>query len=136
MTDRADLWAGNSFPRQATLVESRAMDTWRLISDQPEDIALIRHVVVNGVEQDVTLPAQTFRVEILQSVVNANERRDAMVAVSSQYVILAGRKGHPTLPDADMLRADQFYLRGRMYEIIEIVDHKPFILLAGCKVTP
>jgi hypothetical protein len=51
-------------------------------------------------------------------------------------VVIAGYKGHPTIKDSDLRRADTFMYKSRQYEIIEIIETIPGRLLASCDLTP
>lgn len=136
---RADQWLGNLAPNaQPGNIEVRAMDTARLIAARPVTIVVNRFVVnaETGLDEVIQLPPQTVRVELVQNTYGAKETRDSLIQQSRQYVFIAGILGHPTIPDTDLKRADQFLWQGLMYEVIDFIDTVPGRLLASGQVTP
>jgi hypothetical protein len=131
--NKADLWAGSTNPfADSGNTELRGVDTARTIAERPSIIVVSR--LVNG--RTIQLPPQTVRIEILQNPREANEQRDGMVAISKQYVVVIGVKDHPTLPNTDLLRADQFFFQERMYEVAEFIASIPGRLMVSAMVTP
>lgn len=133
--NRADVWLGNAAPNaQPGNVEARLMDTARLIAQRPSVVVLNRKLP--GVKGDTQLAPQTFRVEIVQAPRGSSDAQNALMAISQQYVVLIGLKGHSTLPDADIQRGDWFMLNNRRCTVSELVDTVPGRLLASCQFTP
>lgn len=125
----ADIWAGSVDPNpQQGNTEIRAMDTARTIMQRPSEIVISRRNPATG--QTIYLDPITVRVEIIQNIRGANELRDNWTDISRQYVVLIA------LPGTDLLRADQFFYGGLMYEIIEFVNTVPGRLLCSCEATP
>lgn len=133
MTNLADIWLTNSAPNpQHGNTEMRGMDTARLIDARPTMQVFSR--LVNG--RTVYLPPQRVRIEVIQNIRGANEQRDALLATTKQYCVVIGYKDNPTIPDTDLLRADQFFFQDRDYEIIEFIDTVPGRLLASAELMP
>ena len=129
----ADIWLTNSAPNpQQGNVELRGMDTARLIDARPSLVVFSR--LVN--DRTVQLPPQRVRLEVIQNIRGANEQRDALLATTKQYVVIIGFLDNPTIPDTDLLRADQFYFNDRMWEVIEFIDTVPGRLLASAELLP
>lgn len=129
----ADLWLGRNAPNaQKGNTELRGFDTARLIAQRASTITITRLVD----DHTVTLPPQTVRLEVVQSIRNANEQRDALLAVTKQYVVIIGYKDCPGIPDTDMQRGDQFYYAGLMFEVQEFLPTVPGRLLASGELTP
>lgn len=114
-------------------VQRFAVDTARRIADRPYTIIVTRD---NGDGDVVTLAPQVVRVEVVQNIRSGVELRDALVAISKQYVVLIGYKDHPTIPNTNLLRADVFMFQNRQYEVIEIIDTVPGRLLASADLKP
>lgn len=133
MTNLADIWLTNSAPNpQHGNTEMRGMDTARLIDARPTMQVFSR--LVNG--RTVYLPPQRVRLEVIQNIRGANEQRDALLATTKQYVVIIGFLDNPTIPDTDLLRADQFFFNDRMWEVIEFIDTVPGRLLASAELLP
>lgn len=131
--NRADQWLGQLAPNaQKGNTELRGNDTARLINARPSTVTILRQV--DG--HTVALPPQTVRLEVVQSIRNANEQRDAMLAVTKQYLVIIGYKGCPGIPDTDIQRADQFFYANLMFEVQEFLPTVPGRLLASGQVTP
>jgi|SRR6185369_5546430 len=132
--NRGMRWLGKITPVQRTDPLMRAVDTAYRIDSWPSATIVITRD--NGDGNVVNLPAQTIRIEVIQNIRSGVELRDALVAISKQYIVLVGYLNHPTIRDADLKRADTFMYKGRMYEIIEIIDTIPGRLLASADLTP
>ena len=131
---RADVWLGSQAPNPFKgSPEQRSYDTSRLISSQEASIVITRKVA--GVQDEVHLLPQLLRVDVVQSIRNASERTNMMMDISDQYVILIGRRDHPTLPNANILRGDTFWYQERGYEVIDVFTTIPGILNASCSLT-
>jgi len=133
MNNRGASWLGLVTPQQQPNVQQFAVDTARTIAERPSTIVIQRD---KGDEEYVTLDPQTVRIEVVQSIHDSGETRDALVAISRQYVVILGYKDHPTIPDTDMLRGDTFYFQNRTYEIQEVIDTLPGRLMASTDLTP
>lgn len=132
--NRADVWAGQVSPNpQRGNTEARSYDTARTIAERPTTIIVSRD---RGDGNFVELAPQTVRLEIVQNIRSGVELRDALVAISKQYVVILGYKDHPTIPDTDLLRADTFVYQNRIWEIIEIIDTLPGRLMASADLRP
>lgn len=133
--NKADLWLGNAAPNaQPGNVESRGMDTARLIAQRPSIIVVSRKDPVT--RNTIQLDPQTVRIEVSQGVTQGGEHRTIMLAVIQQYVVLVGYRNHPTIPDTDLLRADRFFYQDRMYEVYAVIDTVPGRLLVSCELQP
>lgn len=110
-----------------------AVDTANRIAERPYTITVQRDL---GDGTYVTLEPQAVRIDIIQSIRNSGENRDAMVAISKQYVVGMGYKGHPTIPDTNLQRGDTFYFQSRLYEVQEIIDTLPGRLMFSLDLTP
>lgn len=133
--NRADIWLSSTAPNpQAGNTEVRGFDTARLISARPSTIVVSRRDPDTRVT--IQLPPQVVRIEAMQNIRGAKDLRDAMVAISEQYVVVIGFKDHPTMPNTNLLRADRFFYQERMYEVIEFIDTVPGRLLVSCELRP
>lgn len=110
-----------------------AVDTERTIYERPFSIIIRRD---NGSGDVITLEPQTVRLDVFQNIRSGVELRDALMAISKQYVVLIGFKAHPTIPDTDIQRADTFKYQDRIYEIIEVVDTLPGRLMCTADLKP
>lgn len=134
VVNRADVWAGQITPDpQRGNQEMRCFDTARLIAQRPFTIVVTRD---DGNGKKETLAPQTVRLEPIQNIRSGVELRDALVAISKQYVVLIGYKDHPYIPNTDLRRADVFMYNGREWEVIELIDTIPGRLLASVDLTP
>ena len=118
---------------------TRALDTAALIAQRPFTVVLTRfdtNALTDLPAVRTPLIPQVIRIEVIQAIRGSVEVRDLFMNSSQQNVVLIGYRGHPTIPNTDMQRADQFFYQNRMYEIIEIIDTVPGILLASCELTP
>lgn len=132
--NKADQWLGTLAPNpQAGNTELRGNDTARLINARPSSIVITRNLDDGTVVQ---LAPQTVRVEVVQSIRDSGENRDALVAISKQYVVIIGYKDCPGIPDTNILRGDMFFYQQRMYEIEELIDTIPGRLMASGDLTP
>ncbi len=133
--NRADRWAGSAAPNpQRGNTEERGYDTARTIAARPFQIIIQRSVP--GSDENVNLPPQVVRIEILQSARQALELHNTMLAISRQYVVVMGFKDHPTIPDTDLKRADRFFYDNLEWEIIEFIPTIPGRLLVSAMATP
>lgn len=130
--NRADRWLGDTTPMVAGNTTSYAGDTARRIADRPSTIVVSRRDPTTGAT--IQLAPQTVRIEVAQR--GSDEQFDAMVSISHQYVVLIGYKDHPTIPNTNLLRADEFFFNGRMYEVVDFIDTVPGRLLASAELTP
>ena len=130
---RGAIWMSRITPQQLPNVVQFAVDTDRLIQERPSQIVLTRD---KGDGNVVVLEPQTIRIEIVQSIRNANERVDAMVIIAAQYVVMVGYKDHPTIPNTDWQRDDTFFYQKRLYKVIELIDTVPGRSLASGELTP
>lgn len=133
MSNRGAIWMGLVSNSQLPNVQQFAVDTARTIEIRPSWITISRD---KGDGDFVQLEPQKVRLEVVQSIRDSGENRDAMVAISKQYVVIMGYKQHPTIPDTDLQRGDQFFFQNRMYEIQEIIDTLPGRLMASGDLTP
>jgi hypothetical protein len=132
--NRADTWVGQIAPDpQRGNQEMRSYDTARLIAARPYTIVVQRD---KGNQTLVTLAPQVVRLEVVQNIRSGVELRDAMVAISKQYVVIIGYKDHPTIPNTDLRRADTFVYNNREWEIVEIIDTIPGRLMCSADLTP
>lgn len=89
----------------------RAVDAWRRIQDKPTQIIIVRDL--GG-----ALAEQTVRVEW------SGEVRDVMGQVGTvgeRQITVFGVQGHPTVPDTDIRRGDQFALDGVQYKVVDVL---------------
>jgi hypothetical protein len=129
----ADVWLTSNAPNpQQGNTEVRGMDTARLIDARPSMVVFSR--LVNG--RTVQLPPQRVRLEVIQNIRGANEQRDALLATTKQYVVIIGIVDHPTIPDTNLLRSDQFFFNDRMWECIEFIDTIPGRLMVSAELLP
>lgn len=131
--NRGQVWLNFIPPVIAPDVVSLAVATANTIAERPSTIVVKRDT---GEGNYVTLPEQTVRIEVVQSIRDSGENRDAMVAISKQYVVMMGFRAHPTIPDTDLQRGDTFYFQNRVYQVQEIIDTLPGRLMASADLTP
>lgn len=128
------VWSGQITELSIPDTTQRAVDTAVLIEQKPSTIVIQRRNEMTGIT--VSLPAQTVRLEPIQNIREANENRDAWVAVSKQYVVIVGYKDHPTIPNTNIRRADLFFFDGYMYEVTELFTTIPGRMLASGNIQP
>ena len=136
MTNRADLWAGSVAPNPfAGNIERRSYDAARLINAAPALIVISRAVPLTG--ETIQLPPQTVRLELLHPLRGGSEAIDAMLnEISIQFGVIIGYRGHPTIPNTDVQRADRFFWGGIMWEVTDFMPTFTDILLATLIVKP
>lgn len=78
---------------------SRAIDAWNRIQEKPSSIIVRR----NGVDQ----AAQTVRVEYDSTVVKP---AGSSIDAAQGRIVVFGVRGHPTVADTNIQRADEFWL--------------------------
>lgn len=130
---RGAVWMGHISPQQAPSQQQFAVDTANRIAERPSTIVITRNLDDGTV---ITMPPQVVRIEVVQSIRDSGENRDALVEVSKQYTVGMGYKGHPTIPNTDVQRADTFYYQNRQYEVQEIIDTLPGRLMFSLDLTP
>lgn len=132
---RGSVWMSRVSAQQLPDVAQLAVDTLRTIALRPsENVVILRRDPDTA--QIIELAPQTVRLEPFQNVYGGKELKDPMAIISRQYVVLLGYKGHPTIPDTDLQRADQFFYQGLMWEVVEFIPTIPGRLLASCDITP
>lgn len=131
--NRGAVWMGHVTPQQAPSVQQFAVDTANRIAERPSEIVVTRNLDDGTTVQ---LPPQIVRIEIVQSIRDSGENRDALIEVSKQYVVGMGYRNHPTIPNTDVQRADVFYFQNRQYEVQEIIDTLPGRLMFSMDLTP
>jgi hypothetical protein len=133
VSNRGAIWSGVQTFAQQPNVEQLAVDTANRIAERPSTIVVKRDL---GDGTYITLEPQTVRLEVVQSIRDSGENRDAMVAISKQYVVAMGYRSHPTIPNTDVQRGDTFYFQNRVYEVQEIIDTLPGRLMFSTDLTP
>lgn len=133
ISNRGAQWMSYISPQQQPIEQQFAVDTERTIMERPSTIIIKRDL---GDADYVTLDPQVVRIEVVQSIRDSGENRDAMVAISRQYVVLMGFREHPTIPNTNIQRGDTFYFQNRTYEVQEIIDTLPGRLMASADLTP
>lgn len=124
---------GHASPQQSPSVQQFAVDTARTIAERPSTIVITRNLDDGTV---VTMPPQVVRIEVVQSIRDSGENRDALIEVSKQYTVGMGYKSHPTIPDTDVQRGDLFYYQNRQYEVQQRIDTLPGRLMFSMDLTP
>lgn len=109
---RADNWAGNIKPMENWDYESRSMDTARLIAEKPITITLIR----NG----IALSPQTVRVEPYRHPHEQNAQNSWRVSLGA--VVIVGYREHPTIPNTDIQRDDNFLYQDQLYTVVNFLS--------------
>jgi hypothetical protein len=89
-----------------------------------------------GSTATISLPPQTVRIEVIQGIRQANEVRDALIAISKQYTVLIGYKDCPGIPDTDIQRGDLFFYANLIWEVIDYLPTQPNRLLASVELKP
>lgn len=130
--NRGAIWSSSFSSQQQDNVIQLAVDTARRIADRPSTIVVSRDI--QGVTTQL-LP-QTVRIEVLQNPRESNELRDALIAISKQYVVVIGYKDHPTIPNTDIQRADQFFYLKLMWTVAEYIPTLPGRLMVSAFATP
>lgn len=130
--NRGSQWIQLYTPVQQINPTQRAIDTERMIAEQPTRIVVTRNTPAG----EVTLAPQTVRLEVIQNIREANEMKNRVLTISRQYVVVIGYKDHPTIPDTDLQRADLFFHHGFMWEIVELIKEKSGRLIASGDVAP
>lgn len=93
---------------------ARAIAAWQRIQDQPSAIVIRR--------AGTALDPQTVRIEFSDAArEDMDVRRGLNVTPGVQRVIVFGVKGHPTVADTDIQRADRFVLGDTEYEVIGVI---------------
>jgi hypothetical protein len=135
MSNRGAIWSGAITPQIVPPdVTMRAVDTAVMIAEKPAVVTLRRKVP--GSNATIALPEQTVRLEVIQNIRGSAEPENMWFDVSKQYVVIVAMKDHPTIPNADIQRADLFFYLGFMWEVVEIIDNIPGRLLANCNIQP
>jgi hypothetical protein len=119
-------------PQQLPNVQALAVDTERTIAERSSLIVISRDVGGKVIQ----LAPQVVRLEIVQSIRDSGEQRDALVAINKNYCVLLGYKDHPSIPNTDVGRGDLFFFNGVMWEVIYFISTLPGRLMASCDVTP
>ena len=88
-----------------------AASAWAIIQRKPAQVVLFR----NG----TALAAQTMRVEYSNTQKEFDAATDA--TGSLRDVVLLGVRNHPTEPDTDLKRGDQFGLDGRLFRVTDVI---------------
>lgn len=131
--NRGQIWLNQPTFPQAPDVTSLAIATAVRIAERPSTVVINRDT---GDGNYIQLAPQTIRIEVVQSIRDSGENRDAMVAISRQYVVMMGYKDHPTIPNTDVQRGDTFYFQNRVYEVQEVIDTIPGRLMFSADLTP
>lgn len=130
--NRGSQWIQLYTPEHRIDPVQRAVDTERMIAEQPTDIVITRNTPTGVIQ----LAPQRVRLEVIQNIREANEMENRMMRISRQYVVIIGYKDHPTIPNTDLLRADLFFHNGYQWEIVELIREKFGRLLASGDVAP
>lgn len=131
--NRGQTWLNFTPPPLVPDVVFLAVDTARTIAERPSTIVITRNLDDGTV---VTMPPQVVRIEVVQSIRDSGENRDALIEVSKQYTVGMGYKDHPTIPDTDVQRGDLFYYQNRQYEVQQRIDTLPGRLMFSMDLTP
>jgi hypothetical protein len=103
--------------RPTTLLTStdieRSVNMYNMVLDKPTDIEIIR-------DSGPKLDPQTVRIEYLEQAFT--QRGTQINETSRQGVVILAQKNHPTVPDVDIRRGDQFFLSDLdlMFEIVQV----------------
>ena len=135
MSNLADIWAGQTDPLpQQGNTELRGNDTIRTIMQRPSEIIISRRDPTT--QKTIYLAPQIVRIDIIQSIRGATEQLDKWTDIARQYTVLMGFKDCPGRPDTDLLRTDQFFYAGLMWQVLEFIPTVPGRLLASLEATP
>jgi hypothetical protein len=93
----------------AGIAANRAALAWRRISEKPYSIVIKRGTT--------TLSAQTVRLESSSS----SNRAGTAGTVAVREVVVFGVKGHATVTDTNIRRADRFVYGGEEYQVNDLV---------------
>jgi hypothetical protein len=89
----------------------RSADAWARISDRPSSILVVR----GGVNQAL----QTVRIDMDNTVTEIAGQGGTIVSVRRGVVF--GTYGHPTVPDANLKKGDQFTIDKVQYVIKSVI---------------
>ncbi len=103
-----DVYFGDDEPIDA---ESRAVDAWSRIQQDPKIIEIIR----DGEEVD----EQTVRIEFSGT---GEEASSPGGRLSRQRLVVFGVKDHPTEADTDIKPRDRFAINKKQYEVITVIN--------------
>lgn len=134
--NRADRWAGSSRVNpQRGNTEERTFDTARLIAESPYTIIITRWNPITKLT--FQLAPQIVRIELYHPTRGGIEAISPMMnELSIQNVVVIGYKDHPTIPNTDMMRGDQFLYQNLRYDINETIPTITGVLLMVGQVTP
>lgn len=134
--NRADTWAGSSRVNpQLGNTEHRDFDTARLIAERPYTIVITRYNPITKLT--FQLVPQIVRIEVQHLQRGGDEKISQMMnALSIQQVVIIGYKDHPTIPNSDIQRSDQFMYQNLRYDVNDTMPTIPGVLLMTAVIKP